>query len=129
MTETGTPPRSKKRCETTQRLALHAAATSTAASPPALMAVGRMEQRITPAVTPATDASRVQERPCSPNHTDSAYVKTSAVLFPTDFTHVHAGRRPVSAWKYVVANFVGLPQPDPPPMPPAAAAAGPALGL
>ena len=29
-------------------------------------------------------------------------------LFPTAFTHVHAGRRPVSGRKYVVANYIRM---------------------
>ena len=29
-------------------------------------------------------------------------------LFPTAFTHVHAGRRPVSGSKYVVANYIRM---------------------
>lgn len=30
------------------------------------------------------------------------------VLFPTAFTHVHAGRPPIAGRKYVVANFVRM---------------------
>jgi len=37
-----------------------------------------------------------------------------AVFFPAAFTHVHAGRRPVSGPKYVLANFIAIPQPPPP---------------
>jgi hypothetical protein len=29
------------------------------------------------------------------------------ILFPCSFTHVHAGRSPLSGAKYVVANFIG----------------------
>ena len=29
------------------------------------------------------------------------------LFFPTTFNYIHAGRRPVSNYKYVVANFIG----------------------
>jgi hypothetical protein len=42
------------------------------------------------------------------NHGMAVQPKCGRVLFfPTSFTYVHAGRRPVSNYKYVVANFIG----------------------